>query len=496
MMGQRMGSEIGRRYLIGQATAIAVLLLIPHDGWAHVFLQVAIGWTAAAFVVVGMRRQRPSGSRSWYLFGAGVLLNATGTLVEGIQARILHVDEYPTVADLFWVVLYPAFIVGMALLIRRRTARRDWATLVDTGIISTGLGLLAWVIIIRPQAFDPTTSMVGRAAVIAGPVSDLVLLAMMVRLMLGGGARTVAFRFMLGALLGLTASDLGWTVFSHLGRPPGPFAHRLLAMSFSLAYTLVGAAALHPSVREAVTSAPPREERLSPALLIGLTVASLVAPALLMAEALSHEIADAPAIAIGSTLLFLLVLARMAQLLRQVEAQAKLLRELARVDELTGLPNRRVWTAELPMAMDRARRESTPMSVAMIDLDRFKRFNDTHGHPAGDQLLRAAAGTWRVHLRNIDQLARYGGEEFIALLPVADGQQAVAVLERLRAVTPAGQTFSAGVATWDGRESADDLIARADRALYQAKASGRNRSVVFMHELAGGPSRPAPASHL
>jgi diguanylate cyclase (GGDEF)-like protein len=375
----------------------------------------------------------------------------------------------------------------MALLVRRRTARRDWAAMVDTGIISTGLGLLAWVLIIRPQAFDPTLSMVGRAAVVVGPLSDIVLLAMMVRLLLGGGARTVAFRFLLGALLGLTASDLGWTVFSHLGRTPGPIAHRLLAMSFSLAYALVGAAALHPSVREAATSAPVRDERLSPWLLLGLAVASLVAPALLLWEAGSREIPDALAIALGSTLLFLLVLARMAQLLRQVEAQAKLLRDLARVDELTGLPNRRVWTAELPIAMERARREATPMSIAMIDLDHFKRFNDTHGHPAGDQLLRSAAINWRGHLRNIDQLARYGGEEFIALLPIADADQAVVVLERLRQVTPGGQTFSAGVATWDGAESADDLIGRADRALYQAKASGRNRSIVF-----GSASTPLP----
>jgi diguanylate cyclase (GGDEF)-like protein len=479
MVGSGAGSTLARRYLLTQGLALAVLLCIPHDSWAHVLLQVSIGWGAAAFVVLGMRRERPPGVHAWYLFGFGVWANASGTLVEGIETRVFHSTDYPTVADLFWVVLYPAFLLGMALLIRRRTARRDWGTLVDTGIIGTGLGLLAWVLIIRPQAFDPTLSMAGRAAVIVGPLSDIVLLTMMVRLLLGGGTRTAAFRYLLAALLGLTASDLGWTLFSHLGRPPGPVAQRLLAACFSLAYALVGAAAVHSSVHEATTSVPPREPRLSLGLLLGLTIASLVAPALLLAEAARHEIPDARAIAIGSTLLFLLVLARMAQLLRQVEDQAKMLRDLSRVDELTGLPNRRVWSAELPVAMERARREATPMSVAMIDLDHFKRFNDTHGHPAGDQLLRMAALNWRSHLRNVDQLARYGGEEFIVLLPVADGAQALLVLERLRVVTPSGQTFSAGVATWDGAESAEDLIARADQALYRAKASGRNRSVVF-----------------
>jgi hypothetical protein len=216
-----MGSSIGRGYLIAQAGAIALLLLIPHDTWAHVILQVAVGWAAAAFVVIGMRRQRPAGAVAWYLFGAGVLINAGGTLVEGIQARVFHSTDYPTIADLFWVTLYPAFIVGMAILIRRRTARRDWAAMVDTGIISTGLALLAWVIIIRPQAFDPTLGMAGRAAVVVGPLSDIVLLAMMVRLLLGGGARAIAHRFLLGALLGLTASDLGWRCFPTSGGRPG-----------------------------------------------------------------------------------------------------------------------------------------------------------------------------------------------------------------------------------------------------------------------------------
>jgi diguanylate cyclase (GGDEF)-like protein len=128
------------------------------------------------------------------------------------------------------------------------------------------------------------------------------------------------------------------------------------------------------------------------------------------------------------------------------------------------------------------------MSVAMIDLDHFKRFNDTYGHPAGDKLLRAAALNWRGHLRSIDQLARYGGEEFIVLLPVADGEQAVGVLERLRIVTPSGQTFSAGVAVWNGAETAAELIARADRALYQAKTSGRNRTVIFSETTAETPA--------
>jgi diguanylate cyclase (GGDEF)-like protein len=311
---------------------------------------------------------------------------------------------------------------------------------------------------------------------------------MMVRLLFSGGTRNAAFRMLLGALVGLSVSDIGWAVFSHIGQPPGPTAQRLLAMSFQGAYILVAAAALHPAVRGVAVSGGRRESHLSPLLLIGLTTAVLVPPALLAVEATDKKVGDGLAIAMGSTVLCLLVIARLAQLLRQVEAQSRQLRDLATIDELTGLPNRRAWSLDLPATMEHARIEETALAVAMIDLDHFKRFNDTYGHPAGDQLLRAAAINWRGHLRPVDRLARYGGEEFIVLLPVIDADDALVVLERLRVVTPSGQTFSAGVALWDRIESPAQLIARADRALYQAKTSGRNRSVLFSETTAEVPA--------
>jgi diguanylate cyclase (GGDEF)-like protein len=168
--------------------------------------------------------------------------------------------------------------------------------------------------------------------------------------------------------------------------------------------------------------------------------------------------------------------------------QAVQLRNLARIDDLTGLPNRRAWFAELPLALERAQRGDGPMSIAIFDLDHFKKFNDTYGHPAGDKLLRTAATEWATKLRTVDTLGRYGGEEFIILLPSAPGSEAAEVVGRLREVTPAGQTFSCGVATWDGRESGEALISRADRALYDAKAGGRNRTVVYRDEKALTPA--------
>ncbi len=154
------------------------------------------------------------------------------------------------------------------------------------------------------------------------------------------------------------------------------------------------------------------------------------------------------------------------------------LERMAHTDDLTGLINRRAWDLELEREVARARRDGAPLAVAMLDLDRFKEYNDRHGHQAGDRVLREAASAWRAVLRETDLLARYGGEEFAVALPGCDADRAGLLVNRLREVTPAGQSCSAGLACWDGSESAEQLLGRADTALYDAKHTGRDRIVV------------------
>jgi diguanylate cyclase (GGDEF)-like protein len=174
-------------------------------------------------------------------------------------------------------------------------------------------------------------------------------------------------------------------------------------------------------------------------------------------------------------------------LLAQVGALAQQVGRLARTDALTGTANRRAWDDELPRELARAARSGQPLCVALVDLDRFKAYNDRHGHQAGDRLLKAAAAAWESRLRKTDLLARYGGEEFAVLLPDCELENAMAIADRLRTAQPEG-TCSIGVAAWDGREEAIGLVARADRALYAAKEAGRNRC------LADQPTADAPAA--
>jgi two-component system cell cycle response regulator len=153
-------------------------------------------------------------------------------------------------------------------------------------------------------------------------------------------------------------------------------------------------------------------------------------------------------------------------------------------DPLTGLSNRRFILTQLAGAVSAARRHERPLSVAVIDIDHFKAVNDEHGHAAGDRVLAGVAGSMRENIRAEDQLGRLGGEEFLALLPDADAHAAGTAAEKLRSEVAAlevehegrdlGVTISVGWATWEG-EAPDELLHRADEALYEAKRSGRDR---------------------
>jgi diguanylate cyclase (GGDEF)-like protein len=135
----------------------------------------------------------------------------------------------------------------------------------------------------------------------------------------------------------------------------------------------------------------------------------------------------------------------------------------------------------------RADRINAPCSIALIDLDWFKRINDTYGHPTGDEVLRTFAITVFANIRAVDRFGRYGGEEFLLVLPDTVQDTAARMLDRLRTIIAdldwsafaSGMqvTVSAGVATLNPNETSDTFLARADSALYKAKAQGRNRIV-------------------
>jgi diguanylate cyclase (GGDEF)-like protein len=163
-------------------------------------------------------------------------------------------------------------------------------------------------------------------------------------------------------------------------------------------------------------------------------------------------------------------------------------RRLAGSDALTGLPNRRHFEESLERELARAERTEQPVNLLMLDIDHFKRINDTYGHQTGDAVLRAVGRRLSETVRVGDVVARYGGEEFTIVMPSADTEDAVVLADRiLRAVEQIDipVTVSIGIATFL-RHAADgsSLVEAADRALYESKRSGRNRSTVCADERA------------
>nr|WP_269811015.1 GGDEF domain-containing protein [Kineosporia rhizophila] len=150
---------------------------------------------------------------------------------------------------------------------------------------------------------------------------------------------------------------------------------------------------------------------------------------------------------------------------------------MARTDPLTGVANRRSWDFELERARVASARMGAVLLVALLDLDHFKKYNDEHGHQAGDDLLRQAAQAWSRRVEPGGLIARWGGEEFAVALHSADRARGLQMVHALRELVPYGQTCSIGVAEWDGTEDMVTLLKRADDALYQAKRSGRDRVV-------------------
>lgn len=161
-------------------------------------------------------------------------------------------------------------------------------------------------------------------------------------------------------------------------------------------------------------------------------------------------------------------------------------------DPLTGLGNRRLWDQALQQEMARARRRNEQLSVAVIDLDHLKHFNDTHGHVACDRFIAYCAASWQHAIRPEDVLTRVGGDEFLLLLPAVDTlDAALPVLRRLQGAMPIGQSCSIGIAIWDGAETAEQLVRRADAALYTVKR--RQRGMIGI--TAASPAAPIFVAH-
>ena len=440
----------------------------------------AMSLTMAAVVLVTSSRFTGGLRLAWMLIGTAFLLTAAGDILWVLYDVVWEIEPFPSSADLFYLAFYPVIAVGLVLLVRWHKAG-DRDSIVDGFIVAIGAGVLAWVFIMSPYIFDSSMSVIEKLVSLAYPVGDLLLVTVLMRLVFTRGKFSMSSTLLMLGILTTLVADGGFAVTAL----EGTYATgHWLDAGWLLSSVLVGAAVLHPSTTKRAAHALGEVSTLPPQRLALLAVASMMAPAVLIVEGMRDQQVDDLVVGGCSGVLFLLVLFRMTGLVRQVQAQAAKLETLSDTDELTEAPNRRVWFRQIPSEIARAQRSGRPLSVAMIDLDHFKAYNDTYGHQAGDRLLKGAVSAWQDQLRAGDLLVRFGGDEFLVLLPDCDLENAGHAMERLRSVVPFNQTCSTGVAclAWD--ESADDLLARADEALYESKGARENP----------GEGRPASSS--
>lgn len=299
------------------ATALYYLLGSPWQlAWGNV-----IACTAVAAMAVCLWRRRPAPLLPWLLLLAGVACFAGGDLLWTYYAEVAHTDPFPSPADVVYLAGYPFLAAGLVLMIRGRSPRGEWGSLIDATVIAVGTGLLVWAFLVQPYVRDSSLSLVERLVSIAYPAGDVLLIALAARFAVTPGRRTTSFRALLAALLLVLYAD---TMFAALALFKGYEDVSPADAGYLLSYVLFAVTVLHPSMRDLPQSVGQSGERLSRGRLVALAAASLMAPAVLVVQRLVGAEVEPLAIAGSAAVLFLLVVARMAGLVRAVEqAQAE-----------------------------------------------------------------------------------------------------------------------------------------------------------------------------
>jgi signal transduction histidine kinase len=355
-----MRATAWRVYLGVGALATGAYYLLPAP--AAAVLNLVVGASAATAIALGILWHRPPRRLAWWLIAAAQALFMAGDALFSVNELILQVEPFPSLADALYLPGYPVMAGGLALLARSRSARRDWAGLTDAAIIAIGFGLLSWVLVMVPYFHDPSLGLVQLLVSLAFPVGDVLLLALAARLATSLGRRARSSQLLIASLAVTMAADTLFSVSALSGTD-----EMVTDGGYLVAYLLLGAAGLHPSMPGlGEPGRRRRDPRLGRGRLLAMGAAALVAPALLVVQRVQGSDIEVAAIAGAWAGLFLLVLVRMAGLVRGIErAEA----------ERRRLLDRTVQAAEQERTQVAAELHDGPiqrLAVLSYDLERAK----------------------------------------------------------------------------------------------------------------------------
>ncbi|OJF14278.1 bifunctional diguanylate cyclase/phosphohydrolase [Couchioplanes caeruleus] len=452
---------------------------------------------AVVLSAMAARVSQGRGRAMWrLLFAVGVCSLAGDLIWTGYGLVTAGGPPTPSIADAAYllanVLTVPAIVIGFGAAHVLRRARG----LLDAALIAVGLGAVGWPLLIAPQL--PDSFDLDAVVVVAYPLLDVMILATLAAVGFAGH-RLVPYPVLLMAAsyLVMAVTDC---VFTYVAVVHTYTDGSWLNVPWQARRVLIVLAAL-VAVRHRSEARVARFDRdlAFPAVLVAvLSVAALVGAEQVRNGRVGGGTLGVAAFVCGGLLVRQLFTTRdRTRLAHELQVSLQEQERLAVTDSLTGLYNRRFFQEMLKLESERAVRADEPMALIVVDLDRFKQINDTHGHPTGDAVLVQVADRIRQAVRNSDIVARYGGEEFVCLLPGAGEEAAAEVAERVRwcvrrtpiqtgpgheiavtaslgfAVTTSVTTDGAGT---DGID-VERLVAAADRALYEAKAGGRDRVV-------------------
>src|SRR4051794_18746426 len=303
-------------YLLVGALLCALYVWVPPLAGSGPVMNL-LGLSPVVAIVVGLKRYRPASVGPWWCFAIGFALFWLGDLYTYSYPRLLGADvPFPSLGDGFYVLVYPALMAGLLMLVRRRNPEHDRAGVIDSLIMTLGLALLSWVALIAPYLHDNSLSTVAKLVSVAYPLGDILLLAAAIRLAVDAGRRQPAFYLLASSIVALLATDFAYGLITLAGDYDGQVFLDVGWISF---YLLWGAAALHPSMGGLERPAPERVPKLTPVRLALLTAASLIAPAIELTMQIGRRNIDLLVVIASSAVLFGLVVARMAGLVRQQE---------------------------------------------------------------------------------------------------------------------------------------------------------------------------------